>query len=100
MSDTPTQTVASDTQFERAVAQFLVLREKGATPPIEQYVQGYPELAEQLRAFFADQALFDRLAPDLAPTPEMRAGEPEPRPTEAVGGHGGLKPGTRMGAYV
>ena len=69
MSDAPIDPTTSESRFEAAAAEYLRAREEGRAPDAEQFLQRFPELAPRLREFFADQALFDRLAPDLASTP-------------------------------
>jgi tRNA A-37 threonylcarbamoyl transferase component Bud32 len=69
MADVPTEPTTLEARFEEAAAAYLRAREEGRAPDPERYLQNFPELASRLREFFADLALFDRLAPDLASTP-------------------------------
>src|SRR5262245_19619922 len=69
MSDAPIDPTTSAARFHAAAAEYLRAREEGRAPDPEQFLQRFPDLAPRLREFFADQALFDRLAPDLASTP-------------------------------
>jgi tetratricopeptide (TPR) repeat protein len=89
MPDTPLVDAATpDGHFEEVAKQFLRDRDAGRQPDPQQYLHSFPELASQLREFFADLELFDRLAPDLSPTAASRA------PCAAV-----PAPGDRLGRF-
>lgn len=68
MTDQCSPSLPPDDRFEAAVTEYLFRREQGQAPDAEQFLQRFPELADRLRQFFADQGLFDRRTRDLAPT--------------------------------
>jgi serine/threonine protein kinase len=75
MPETSDDASLPDLRFEEIVVQYLRQKEQGQGPDTDQFLRSYPERADRLREFFAGQALFDRLAPDLAPTLDtLRAG--------------------------
>jgi serine/threonine-protein kinase len=83
-----------DQRFERVLAEYLQAHEAGRTPDPSELLARHPDLADDLRAFFANRAQFARLAAPLGPpaprrVPPMEAptlGLDEPAgPTPAVG---------------
>lgn len=68
MPDTSSPSLPPDDRFEAAVTEYLRQREQGQVPDAEHFLRSFPELADRLRQFFADQGLFDLRARDLAPT--------------------------------
>jgi WD40 repeat protein/tRNA A-37 threonylcarbamoyl transferase component Bud32 len=69
MSDTPQQPSSLDARFESVLADWLRARDEGRAIDPERLICSFPDLESRLREFFAGQALFDRLAPDLGPAP-------------------------------
>jgi WD40 repeat protein len=74
--------------FDDVIAACLQAVDAGQTPDREQLIARHPEMAEQLRAFFADQDRMDQLVQPLRPTDDPDATLP-PRaeaPTLPPGG--------------
>ena len=96
-------TQSEDPRLSEVIADFLQAIDAGSRPDADDYVRRHPDLADGLRAFFADQAAVDRLAapfrsgdgngtqspeanPDLATITQV-PGEDLPQP----GGHLGSR---------
>jgi serine/threonine protein kinase len=64
-------------QVNRALANYLEAQRQGQAPNREELLRQHPELADELRSFFADQDRFRNLAEPLAPRarPEQAPGE-------------------------
>ena len=91
MPDPPlTDPSTPNSRFEAVVEQFLRQREAGRHPDPQLYLASFPELASQLRDFFAGADLFDRLAPELAPQAQA---------TLAAPGAAVLPPGEHVGGF-
>ena len=91
MPDPPlTDPSTPNSRFEAVVEQFLRQREAGRHPDPQVYLASFPELAPQLRDFFAGADLFDRLAPELAPHAQATLAAPD----AAV-----LPPGEQLGGF-
>src|SRR5258708_7831715 len=56
------KTVASDAQLERVIADYIRECEGGALPNRRQILDRHPELAEELRQFFAQRDRMNQLA--------------------------------------
>jgi WD40 repeat protein/tetratricopeptide (TPR) repeat protein len=65
--------------FEEVLAEFLQEEEQQRRPDLHAYLARFPELADRLRAFFADREWFGRAAPRLAPTPSSPQAETGPQ---------------------
>src|SRR5262245_50662306 len=81
MANPPDPTAAPD-PLDAAVADYLQAVEAGSTPDREAFVALHPELADRLRAFFAD---LDRVGPGAGefhlPDPQGTVASGEPGPT-------------------
>jgi eukaryotic-like serine/threonine-protein kinase len=63
-----------ESQLDDVIASYLEAIEAGETPDRPSWLQRYPHLADELAAFFADEARFDGLmAPLKAATPTPRS---------------------------
>jgi serine/threonine-protein kinase len=90
MPDTPLlEPSMLDRRFEAVVEEFLREREAGHNPDTQRYLERFPDVAPLLRDFFSGQALFDQVAPQLAPcvraTPAVTS-DAKPHVGERVGG--------------
>lgn len=54
-----------ESPVDAAIAEYLTAAQAGGTPDPREWLRRYPELADELRAFFADQDDFERLAQTL-----------------------------------
>jgi WD40 repeat protein/tRNA A-37 threonylcarbamoyl transferase component Bud32 len=72
-------------RFERVLAEYLQAREAGRTPDPDELLARHPDLADELRTFFANRAQFARLAAPLAPPAPRRAPAPGEAPTLGLG---------------
>ena len=64
-----------ESQLDEVIASYLEALETGAAPDRNNWLQRYPHLANELAAFFADEACFDGLmAPLRGHTPTPRSG--------------------------
>jgi WD40 repeat protein/predicted Ser/Thr protein kinase len=87
MTETPTESTGPEACFEEAVAQFLRQSEQGEDTDPEQFLHRFPHLAGQLQEYFAGLALFQDLAPHLAPLRRRReAASAEPSTGRDVAG--------------
>ncbi len=92
MSSEPTPS-DREQRFEQVLAEYLQAREAGQTPDPADLLARHPDLAEELRAFFANRAQFARLAAPLGPAAPRRVppaeaptlGLNEAGPTPAAG---------------
>jgi WD40 repeat protein/serine/threonine protein kinase len=50
----------SDERVNEVIAEYLLAIEAGRAPDLEKFVNSHPEIAAELRAFFADRAQFQR----------------------------------------
>jgi WD40 repeat protein/tetratricopeptide (TPR) repeat protein len=73
MSEIHSTPPPADSTFEQVLAEFLQAEEQGLRPDPQRYLDSFPAVAEQLRAFFADRLWFGNEAPHLAPTPPPAA---------------------------
>ncbi|VTR96691.1 serine threonine protein kinase : Serine/threonine protein kinase OS=Singulisphaera acidiphila (strain ATCC BAA-1392 / DSM 18658 / VKM B-2454 / MOB10) GN=Sinac_1051 PE=4 SV=1: Pkinase [Gemmata massiliana] len=69
-----------ENRVNRIIADYLDAQRHGRPPSREELLDQHPDLADELRAFFADQDEFGRLAEHIGP-----AGSPAPAPTAARG---------------
>jgi serine/threonine-protein kinase len=90
MSDTAPDGPAS-AQFDDIVAEFIRAEEQGQRPEPRRYLESFPELADRLRAFFANRDWFAGRASELAPTPPARP--------HATASETRLAPGSRFAGY-
>ena len=80
---------ASDREhrLDEVIAEFYLLAERGQAVDPHTFLDRYPELADDLTAFFADKAAFDRRVGtplpqvESAPPPEPGA-VPPPKPAD------------------
>jgi WD40 repeat protein/tRNA A-37 threonylcarbamoyl transferase component Bud32 len=79
MSSEPTPS-DREQRFEQVLAEYLQAREAGRTPDPAELLARHPDLADELRAFFANRAQFARLAAPLGP-PAPRRLAPAEAPT-------------------
>ena len=84
MSSEPTPS-DREQRFEQVLAEYLQAREAGRTPDPAELMARHPDLADELRAFFANRAQFARLAAPLAPPAPRRAPAPGEAPTLGLG---------------
>jgi serine/threonine-protein kinase len=64
-----------ESQLDEVIASYLEALEAGEAPDRRSWLQRYPHLANELSAFFADEACFDGLvAPLKVPTPTPHSG--------------------------
>jgi tRNA A-37 threonylcarbamoyl transferase component Bud32 len=69
--------------LEQAIAAYYQAAEAGQEPDREAFLTGYPEVAEELRSFLADQKQLARFAEGLPPAVSPAAAAPETAPTIA-----------------
>jgi tRNA A-37 threonylcarbamoyl transferase component Bud32 len=81
-------------QVNQVIAGYLEAQRQGQAPLREDLLRRHPELADELRSFFADQDRFRRLAEPIAPP----AGPGEPK-TVAPGEKAGIGPGLETVRY-
>src|SRR5436305_2067082 len=74
-----------DSQLDEVIASYLEAVESGSAPDRRQWPARYPDLADDLAAFFADEAGFDGLVAPLR--------ESTPTPQSAITKRNGSMPG-------
>jgi WD40 repeat protein/tRNA A-37 threonylcarbamoyl transferase component Bud32 len=91
MSSEPTPS-DREQRFEQVLAEYLQAREAGRTPDPAELMARHPDLADELRAFFANRAQFARLAAPLAPPAPRRPPSPAETPTLGLNEPAGAAP--------
>jgi serine/threonine protein kinase len=91
MSSQPTDSAALDPRLQDVLQAWLVACDEGRRPDPRQFIAQYPEWADELREFLADQERIDRFAQSmrrLAQTlpPGGNGGEPRDHSAAAGGG--------------
>ena len=69
--DTPTQ---SSDRLDEIIAEYLQAEETGKAPPPEELLSAHPDLADELREFFANREQVHGLAAGLPTGPWMAGG--------------------------
>ena len=73
----PSNALSRDSRLNELIVEYLEAAERGAAPPVEDFIAKHSEYAESLRAFLNDQAQFRELAKQVAPgsTPDARGAD-------------------------
>ncbi len=71
-------------QVNKIIADYLAAVESGQTPDCQELLRQHPHLAEELGAFFRDQANFDRFAAGLDSAPDPTSGAATIAPSGAA----------------
>src|SRR5262245_41358746 len=93
MRDSPDR----ERRLDEVVAAYLEAVESGQAPDRAALLEQHPDLADDLSAFFADEAQFDSLVAPLR-TPSPATPRPSPTPSEAVARNGSHS-GRHVGDY-
>ncbi len=72
MSDA-SQVSQHENQVNRILADYLEAQRLGQTPDREDVLRRHPELADELRSFFADQDRFGQIAQHISPPAALAA---------------------------
>src|SRR6516165_3127720 len=83
MTDNPAS--ERECRVNRILADYLEAERLGQTPNRDDLLRRHPDLADELRSFFADQDGFGRLAEHIAP-PAVPAPPPAQAPTGGASG--------------
>jgi WD40 repeat protein len=81
VSDDPS---VREERVNEAIADYLEAVEKGQPPDPETFLAGYPQLADELRAFLADREHFARAAEPLGPSTPVPGGAAPAAPLPVV----------------
>src|SRR5262249_18285264 len=76
---------ARQERINAIIADYLEAVEAGLAPDGKKFIQGHPDLAAELEAFFADQSRFAKAAGQLGPAPANRPPLPSEIPTIGLG---------------
>ena len=63
----PSNGLSRDNRLNELIVEYLEAAERGAAPPVEEFVAKHAEFAESLRAFLNNQADFREMAKQVAP---------------------------------
>ena len=76
MSSAKIDNSASEERVDQVIAEYLKLVEAGQTPNQQELLAQHPELADELRSFFADHARFQQAAIPLAVAADLAGNAP------------------------
>jgi hypothetical protein len=80
-SDTPSH---QDKRLDEAITAYLKAAEAGTDADPDTWLARYPDLADELRSFFANQRSIDRVAAPLREPPTLAPGETSAAPAGVV----------------
>jgi WD40 repeat protein/tRNA A-37 threonylcarbamoyl transferase component Bud32 len=86
MTNTPHETTAHDARVEGVLHEYLQALDAGKKPNPRDYVAQHPDIADDLAAFFADQAKLDQVAKSMRALAQPATLPPsDPPPDDSLG---------------